>query len=57
MSVYSERAEQLFFEGCNCAQSVFCAFCDVHGMDPDTARRVSSSFGGGMGRLWRSAAR
>ena len=51
MGSFAEKAAGLFPQGYNCAQSVFCAFCGVHGMDLDTARRVSSSFGGGMGRL------
>mgnify|MGYP004443656917 CR=1 FL=1 len=46
-----ERAMALFEEGYNCAQSVFLAFSDLHGMDPHTAAALSSSFGGGMGRL------
>ncbi len=37
--------------GYNCAQAVFCAFCDVTGLDINTAARLSSSFGGGIGRL------
>ena len=51
MGTHGEQAKQLFFDGYNCAQSVFCAFCDVHGMSLDEAARLSSSFGGGMGRL------
>ena len=46
-----ERAVQLFRSGYNCAQSVFVAFCDLTGFDERTAIRISSSFGGGMGRL------
>ena len=46
-----ERAMALFEEGYNCAQSVFLAFSDLHGMDTHTAAVLSSSFGGGMGRL------
>lgn len=46
-----EHAMQLFEEGYNCAQSVFLAFEDLHGIDRETAARLSSSFGGGMGRL------
>ena len=46
-----ERAMALFEEGYNCAQSVFLAFSDLHGMDTHTAAALSSSFGGGMGRL------
>lgn len=48
---YSKKAGELFRQGYNCAQSVFCAFADEVGMDFDTALKLSSSFGGGMGRL------
>ncbi len=46
-----KMAKELFLEGYNCAQSVFGAFCDVMNMDQKSALRLSSSFGGGMGRL------
>ena len=45
------EAEKNFASGMNCAQSVFVAFCDVTGFDRETAMKLSSSFGGGMGRL------
>ncbi|MBR3642562.1 MAG: C_GCAxxG_C_C family protein [Parasporobacterium sp.] len=48
---HEQEAKRLFMEGYNCAQAVFCAFCDKTGLDIDTAARLSSSFGGGMGRL------
>ena len=48
---HSEEAKQLFLKGYNCAQAVFCAFCDETGLDIDTAARMASSFGAGMGRL------
>jgi C_GCAxxG_C_C family probable redox protein len=48
---HEAEARRLFLEGYNCAQAVFCAFCDMTGMDIDAAARLSSSFGGGMGRL------
>jgi C_GCAxxG_C_C family probable redox protein len=48
---HSEYAMDLFKQGNNCSQAVFLAFCDEYGMDKDTAKRISSSFGGGMGRL------
>lgn len=51
MGNHSDIAKGLFERGYNCAQSVFAAFCDVTGMDMDAALRLSSSFGGGMGRL------
>ena len=51
MTDHSKTACDLFAGGYNCAQSVFVAFCDVTGLDKETAFRISSSFGGGMGRL------
>lgn len=52
----SEKARTNFLNGFNCAQSVFCAFVEefgesVCGMNLETAQKLSSSFGGGMGRL------
>lgn len=44
-------AEDLFLQGYNCSQSVLAAFSDEIGMDRETALKLSSSFGGGMGRL------
>ena len=46
-----EKAENLFLEGYNCAQAVAIAFEDLHGMDRTALAKLSSSFGGGMGRL------
>lgn len=46
-----EKAMQLFLEGYNCAQAVFLAFEDLYEIDHQTAAALSSSFGGGMGRL------
>jgi len=51
LSTHSELARKLFLQGYNCAQSVFVAFCDETGLDINTALKISSSFGGGMGRL------
>lgn len=48
---YQERAVQLFSQGCNCAQAVFVAFCDLTGLPERQAMRLSSSFGGGLGRM------
>lgn len=36
--------------GYNCSQAVFLAFADKYGVDDDTATKLASSFGGGMGR-------
>ena len=51
MSNKEKRARELFRSGYNCAQSVFCAFCEETGMKFEDALKLSSSFGGGMGRL------
>lgn len=48
---HAQRARELFMQGYNCAQAVACAFGDVTGLDVDTAARLASSFGGGLGRL------
>ena len=48
---HAEEAKKLFLAGYNCAQAVFCAYRDVTGLDMDTAARLASSFGAGMGRL------
>ena len=48
---HAELARNLFRMGYNCAQAVFCAFAEDMGLDMETAARLSSSFGGGLGRL------
>lgn len=46
-----KKAGDLFLKGYNCAQSVFCAFCEDFNIDFETGLKMSSSLGGGMGRL------
>ncbi len=48
---HGEKAKQLFLEGYSCSQAVVGAFCEECGMDFETAMKLSSSFGAGMGRL------
>lgn len=48
---HAEKAVALFKEGYNCAQSVFLAFEDMYDIEHDTAMRLSSGFGAGMGKL------
>lgn len=50
-SRYAQKAMGCFREGYNCSQSVFLAFTDKMSLDKATAAKLSSSFGGGMGRL------
>jgi len=47
----ADRAAELFLKGYNCAQSVIAVYCEELGLPLDTALMLSSSFGGGMGRL------
>lgn len=51
MMNHKEKARELFLKGYNCSQAVFAAFSDVTGIDTDTSLKLSSSFGGGMGRM------
>lgn len=47
----AERARELFHEGYNCCQSVLLAYADVYGLEEELAKKMSCSFGGGMGRM------
>ena len=48
---HSVKAAELFLRGRNCAQAIVVAFCDVTGLEESFAAKLSSSFGGGMGRM------
>lgn len=48
---HSYQAAELFLSGSNCAQAIVVAFSDVTGLEKDFAAKISSSFGGGMGRM------
>ena len=54
-SPYAAKAMALFKEGYNCSQAVCLAFADLYsdqyGIDKNVILKLSSSFGGGMGRL------
>lgn len=46
------RALQLHREkGYNCAQAVVCAYCDLFGVDEETAFKLAEGFGSGMGLM------
>ncbi|MCL1972930.1 MAG: C-GCAxxG-C-C family protein [Endomicrobia bacterium] len=47
----AEHAKENYLKGYNCAQSVILAFADDLSLDKETALRMSSSFGAGMGGL------
>lgn len=46
-----EQAYENFLTGYNCCQSVAVAYADLLGLSSEMAARLSSGFGGGMGRL------
>ncbi len=48
---HGAKAEALFKEGYNCAQAVLVAYAEELGLPVETAMKLSSSFGGGMGRM------
>jgi len=50
-SEISTKAQTFFDEGYACSQSVLLAFSSHFDMDERTAKLISSTFGGGMGRL------
>lgn len=44
-----QQAVARHHKGYNCAQAVVCTYCDLFGVDEQTAFRMSESFGFGMG--------
>ena len=48
MSNLSDKAKEIFLLGFNCAQAVISVFCEIYGMDMDTALDLTDVFGGGM---------
>lgn len=51
MSERVTRALDYTRQGYNCAQAVACAYCDLFGVDRETAYRLAEGFGAGMGGL------
>lgn len=51
MNLNEQIARKNFTSGYNCAQSVFLTYAKKYGFDNETALKISSSFGGGMGRM------
>ena len=46
-----QRAGELFKAGYNCCQAVAMTFADILGLPEDEVARLTSGFGGGMGRM------
>ena len=47
----TETALSRFAEGFSCSQAVLSAYSDGFGLDEETALKIASGFGGGMGRM------
>lgn len=47
----AEKAKELFLQGYNCSQSVAIAFADLLELDENTIAKMTSGFGGGIGRM------
>ncbi len=46
-----EEAVKTFESGYTCAQAVFATYADLFGLDTETALKLSSPMGGGIGRM------
>ncbi|MFX1552463.1 MAG: C-GCAxxG-C-C family protein [Promethearchaeota archaeon] len=46
-----EKAISSFRGDLNCAQSILSSYSTEYGLDKDTALRIATGFGGGMGRM------
>ncbi|MFX1417727.1 MAG: C-GCAxxG-C-C family protein [Promethearchaeota archaeon] len=46
-----ENAISSFRKNFNCAQSIFSSYAPQYGLDKDTALKIATGFGGGMGRM------
>ena len=51
MTKHEALARANFLEGYNCAQAVLLAFAEDAGLEKNTALRLASSFGGGVGGM------
>jgi C_GCAxxG_C_C family probable redox protein len=45
-----KQAVEMFKDGYSCSQAVVAAYCDRFGLDKNTALKISSGLGGGIGR-------
>ena len=48
MDEHATRAGEIYSQNYNCAQAVLCAFGEQTGLTDDAAKRLASSFGGGI---------
>lgn len=50
MADRQKAAVELFNSGCNCSQAILATFGQDYGFDRQTALKLASGFGGGLGR-------
>jgi len=50
MSELQDRAAAKFMDGANCAQAVLWALAERAGLDPETALKIATGLGAGLGR-------
>lgn len=48
---YEEKALEVFGKPCNCGQAIMVGFAPRFGLEPELARGLGRSLGGGLGRL------
>jgi C_GCAxxG_C_C family probable redox protein len=51
MSEKTDLAKKYHARGFGCSQAVLASFCQDYGLDEETALRISTGFGSGMGRM------
>ncbi|MDD5953070.1 MAG: C-GCAxxG-C-C family protein [Oscillospiraceae bacterium] len=49
MESRADKAMEKYRSGYNCAQAIACTYCDLVGLDEETAFRLAEGFGFGMG--------
>lgn len=49
-----QKAVELFNSGYNCAQSILVAYCDVVGLDKESATKLTTGFGGGVAGMGKT---
>ncbi len=47
----TQKAVNLFSEGFSCSQAVLAAYADMFDLDEQTALKIASGFGGGLGQM------
>ena len=51
MHFKAKKADENHKKGYNCAQAIACTYCDLLGMEEETAFRATEGFGAGMGAM------